>query len=145
MEDYIHPIFRWLHIFAGVMWIGLLYFFNFVNAPFAGTMDGDTKKKVVPELMPRALYWFRMGAAWTWFTGLILLYLVFWSGSLAMGSGDNMMSDGVVNVWTHVMITFTFLAVFVYDFLYKSPLAKNVRLVTVVALVVMLVTVVEFT
>ncbi|MED5475904.1 MAG: urate hydroxylase PuuD [Candidatus Neomarinimicrobiota bacterium] len=133
MEDYIHPIFRWLHIFAGVMWIGLLYFFNFVNAPFAGTMDGDTKKKVVPELMPRALYWFRMGAAWTWFTGLILLYLVFWSGSLAMGSGDNMMSDGVVNVWTHVMITFTFLAVFVYDFLYKSPLAKNVRLVTVVA------------
>ena len=50
-----------------------------------------------------------------------------------MGSGDNMMSDGVVNVWTHVMITFTFLAVFIYDFLYKSPIAKNVRLVTVVA------------
>ena len=115
MEDYLHPIFRWLHIFAGVMWIGLLYFFNFVNAPFAGTIDGDTKKKVVPELMPRALYWFRMGAAWTWFTGLILLYLVFWSGSLAMGSGDNMMSDGVVNVWTHVMITFTFLSVFFFQ------------------------------
>ena len=49
--DLLHPIFKWLHIFAGVMWIGLLYFFNFVNGAFAGTMDSDTKKKVVPELV----------------------------------------------------------------------------------------------
>ena len=48
-------------------------------------MDGDTKKKVVPELMPRALYWFRWGAAWTWVTGLVLLYVIFWQGSLSMG------------------------------------------------------------
>ena len=75
--DFIHPIFKWLHVIAGVMWIGLLYFFNFINGAFAGTMDGDTKKKVVPELMPRALYWFRWGAAWTWVTGLVLLMLFF--------------------------------------------------------------------
>ena len=49
--ELIHPIFKWLHIIAGVMWIGLLYFFNFINGHFAATMDGDTKKKVVPELM----------------------------------------------------------------------------------------------
>ena len=64
--ELIHPVFKWLHVIAGIMWIGLLYFFNFVNTAFAPTMDGETKKKVVPELMPRALYWFRMGAAWTW-------------------------------------------------------------------------------
>ena len=51
-------IIRWIHIFAGIMWIGLLYFFNFVNGSFAATMSSDTKKLVVPELMPRALYWF---------------------------------------------------------------------------------------
>ena len=77
MFELMNPIFKWLHIFAGIIWIGLLYFFNFVNAQFALTMDADSKKKVVPELMPRALYWFRYGAAWTWVTGIILLYVVF--------------------------------------------------------------------
>ena len=47
-------------------------------------MDGETKKKVVPELMPRALYWFRMGAAWTWVTGVVLLYVIYWIGTLGM-------------------------------------------------------------
>ena len=61
--DLVQSIARWLHIIAGVMWIGLLYFFNFINAHFAATLDGESKKKVVPELMPRALYWFRWGAA----------------------------------------------------------------------------------
>ena len=67
--DTLNALFRWLHILAGIIWIGMLYFFNWVNGPFAATMDGDTKKKVVPELMPRALFWFRWGAAWTWVTG----------------------------------------------------------------------------
>ena len=136
--EYLHPIFKWLHIFAGVMWIGLLYFFNFINGAFAGTMDGDTKKKVVPELLPRALYWFRWGAAWTWFTGVVLLYVIFWHGSLSMGmTGEegSMMADseGTINMWTHIMIAVTFLSVFLYDFLYKSPLAKNVRVITIIA------------
>ncbi len=52
---------RWIHVLAGIVWIGMLYFFNFVNGPFQGTQDGETKKKVNPELLPRALYWFRMG------------------------------------------------------------------------------------
>ena len=45
--ELIHPIFKWLHVIAGIMWIGLLYFFNFVNTAFAPTMDGETKQKVV--------------------------------------------------------------------------------------------------
>src|SRR6185503_1588281 len=68
-------LFRWIHVFAGIMWIGLLYFFNFVNSNFAPTMDGDTKKKVVPELMPRALFFFRWAAMVTLIAGLVLLYI----------------------------------------------------------------------
>ncbi|MBC8198272.1 MAG: urate hydroxylase PuuD [Candidatus Marinimicrobia bacterium] len=135
--ELIHPIFKWLHVIAGVMWIGLLYFFNFINGSFAGTMDKETKQKVMPELLPRTLFWFRWGAAWTWVTGLILLYVIYWAGSLSMGmTGDegSMMADseGTINMWTHIMISFTFLAVFLYDFLYKSPLAKNLRLITII-------------
>ena len=115
------PIAKWLHIIAGVTWIGLLYFFNFINGHVAATMDGDTKKKVVPELMPRTLYWFRWGAAWTWVTGIVLLYVIFWHGSLSMGeSAGNYMFEGGTEVtyWAHIMLLVTFLAVFVYDFLY---------------------------
>ena len=88
----LESFFRWIHIGAGVIWIGHLYFFNWVNGPFAATMDGDTKKKVVPELMPRALFWFRWGAAWTWITGVLLLAILYWhqpyfsrTGQAAMG------------------------------------------------------------
>ena len=128
----LNPVAKWLHIIAGVMWIGILYFFNFINGHVVASMDGDTKKKVVPELMPRALYWFRWGAALTWITGIILLYIIFWNGSLGMGESEGMMSTEVT-MWTHIMILVTFLAVFVYDFLYKSALAKNTRLVTIIS------------
>ena len=127
-------IFKWLHIIAGVMWIGLLYFFNFVNTSFVPTMDGDTKKKVVPELMPRTLYWFRWGAAYTWVTGVVLLYVIYWSTAIMP---DDFTSDGhdPANMFIHILLLFTFVAVFLYDFIYKSPLASNVRLVTAVSFV----------
>src|SRR5215813_13165739 len=70
-------IFRWTHVVAGIVWIGHLYFFNFVNSQVAKTYDADSKKKVVPELMPRALYWFRWGAAYTWISGFLLLVVGF--------------------------------------------------------------------
>jgi uncharacterized membrane protein len=72
--------FRWIHVVAGVLWIGMLYFFNWVNAAFATTMDAETRRKVVPELMPRALFWFRWGAAWTWVTGFFLLVVLYYVG-----------------------------------------------------------------
>jgi len=146
MSDFfgmLNPVAKWLHIIAGVMWIGLLYFFNFINGHVAATMDGDTKQKVVPELMPRTLYWFRWGAAWTWFTGIILLYVIFWKGNLSMGEsvGNTMFdADADVNMWTHIMLLVTFVAVFVYDFLYKKvkfgitcPIANNTRVITIVS------------
>ena len=133
----LNPVLKWLHIIAGITWIGLLYFFNFINGHVAAKMEGDTKKQVIPELMPRTLYWFRWGAAWTWITGIVLLYVIFWAGSLSIGEslGNNMFdADTEVTMWAHIMLLVTFLAVFVYDFLYKSALAKNVRLVTIISL-----------
>ena len=137
----LNPVAKWLHIIAGITWIGLLYFFNFINGHVAAKMEGDTKKQVIPELMPRTLFWFRWGAAWTWITGIVLLYVIFWAGSLSIGEsvGNNMFdADTEVTMWAHIMLLVTFLAVFVYDFLYKSALAKNVRLVTIISLLLIL-------
>ena len=71
--------FRWLHVVAGILWIGHLYFFNFVNSQVAKTYDAESKKKVIPELMPRALYWFRWGAFYTWVSGIFLAGFVYYS------------------------------------------------------------------
>ncbi|MGH9443088.1 MAG: urate hydroxylase PuuD [Thermoanaerobaculia bacterium] len=63
---------RWIHFLAGITWIGMLYFFNLVNVNFMKELDATTKGKVVPNLMPKALYWFRWGALWTVVAGLLL-------------------------------------------------------------------------
>jgi len=128
--DILEALSRWMHILAGIAWIGMLYFFNWVNGPFAGTMDGDTKKKVVPELMPRALYWFRMGAAWTWVTGVLLLMLVFYHGGLMFEAGGEGWNAGAI-----VMVAVVFLAPFVYDALHKSGLGKDPKVFGAVAFV----------
>jgi uncharacterized membrane protein len=112
--DVLNAVFRWLHILAGVLWIGMLYFFNWVNGPFVATLDGDAKKKVVPELMPRALFWFRWGAAWTWITGFVLLTIVFYHGGLMFDGGAGWTTGAIV------MVVLTFAVTFLYDFLHKS-------------------------
>src|SRR5438046_10256670 len=119
--DALQALLRWIHIVAGIIWLGLLYFFNFVNAGFAATMDGPTKQKVVPELMPRALYWFRWGAAWTWVTGVLLVLLVFYHGREVFPGIRGFTVPDIV------MILVTFLAFAVYDPLWKSSLAKAAR------------------
>jgi uncharacterized membrane protein len=63
---------RWIHFLAGITWIGLLYFFNLVNVKFMKELDAPTKGKVVPNLMPKALFWFRWGAVGTVLAGLLL-------------------------------------------------------------------------
>ncbi len=84
---------RWLHITAGIIWIGHLYFFNFVNLPFGKTMDAATKKSVVPQLMPRALWWFRWGAMITFISGLIYMYWKYWILGSGMTGESGLMSS----------------------------------------------------
>jgi uncharacterized membrane protein len=105
--NFIESLFRWIHVVAGIAWIGHLYFFNWVNSQFEPTLDAETKKKVIPELRPRALYWFRWGAAFTWVTGVLLLMMVFYHGGTLM-----VLSPGAI-----VMILLTFGTVFLYDYL----------------------------
>jgi len=86
--------FRWLHVFAGIMWIGMLYFFNFVNAVLQGKLDDATKKAVNPQLMPRALWWFRWGAMLTFLSGLILFATIYLY-TPGVGFGPNLLLQGV--------------------------------------------------
>jgi len=69
-------IIRWIHVVSGVTWIGLLYFFNFINGPFQAALDAETKAKVIPQLMPRTLWWFRWAAAFTWVTGMTYAWIL---------------------------------------------------------------------
>ena len=127
----LEAIFRWLHIFVGILWIGHLYYFNFVNGQMVAKLDAAAKKQVVPELMPRALYWFRWGAAWTWITGVLLLIMVYYAYAAENVSPDGW-STGVI-----VMIAVTFLGVFVYDAIWNSGLKSNVRAAVIVSFVIL--------
>lgn len=71
----ISGIFRWLHIWVGIIWIGHLYYFNFTQTPFMAEADAASKSGLQRLLLPRALWWFRYGALYTFVTGLILLGL----------------------------------------------------------------------
>jgi uncharacterized membrane protein len=61
---------RWIHVVAGITWIGLLYFFNLVGMPFLQELDAKSRGIVVPKLMPRALWWFRWSAVLTVLAGI---------------------------------------------------------------------------
>lgn len=112
--------FRWIHVVAGVLWIGLLYFFNWVNGAFAATMDAETKKKVVPELMPRALFWFRWGAAWTWVTGVFLMLVLYYFGpNFFDASSANSGQKPGIGTWL-IPFAGVLLGFVVYDQLFKT-------------------------
>ncbi len=129
--DTLGALFRWVHIAAGILWIGLLYFFNFVYSPFSMTLDGETRKKVVPELMPRGLFFFRWGALYTWVFGLILLGFVFYHGGLMFDQAE---SSGW-GVGGYVMLAVVFLGFGVYDQLAKSALGKNPKVFALIGFV----------
>jgi uncharacterized membrane protein len=66
---------RWIHFMAGVVWIGILYYFNFVQTPFFAETEAGVRTGAIQKLVPRALWWFRWGAMFTFLAG-ILMYLI---------------------------------------------------------------------
>ena len=72
LENFLAFFVRWIHFFAGVTWIGILYYFNFVQTEFFKETDGGTKSAAISKLVPRALWWFRYGALFTFLSGLVL-------------------------------------------------------------------------
>jgi len=67
---------RWIHFVFGITWIGLLYFFNLVNVPVMKQLDAPTRQKLVAQMMPRALAWFRWSALITVAAGLRYYVLI---------------------------------------------------------------------
>jgi len=63
-------VLRWIHLVAGITWVGLLYFFTLVNIPFLQDLDAKVREIVFPKLMPRALWWFRWSALVTVLAGI---------------------------------------------------------------------------
>ena len=80
-------LFRWVHFMAGIVWIGMLYYFNLVQTPFfASELGGRRKSAMTRGLVPSAMWWFRWGAMFTFVTGwlLVLMYL---GGREPLGDG----------------------------------------------------------
>ncbi|MBB6125197.1 urate hydroxylase PuuD [Sphingobium subterraneum] len=71
----VNAAFRWLHLFFGITWIGLLYYFNFVQIPTMPKIPAELKPGVSKHIAPSALFFFRWGAAFTVLTGLIVAHL----------------------------------------------------------------------
>ena len=69
-------IFRWSHVLFGMVWIGMLYYFNFVQTEYFKEAEASAKSDAMEKLAPRALWWFRWGAMFTFITGLYLLHKV---------------------------------------------------------------------
>lgn len=68
---------RWAHFLAGITWIGLLYYFNFVQVPFFGEIEADVRTTAIRKLVPRALAWFRWSALLTLLAGIGILVVRF--------------------------------------------------------------------
>jgi uncharacterized membrane protein len=66
-------LFRWVHLLAGVAWIGLLWYFNFVQGEYFKEADASSKSDAIRKLVPRALWWFRWAAMFTFLSGIVLL------------------------------------------------------------------------
>ncbi len=98
---------RWLHIGSGVMWIGLLWYFNFVQTPSMPQIPDEQKPAVSKVIAPRALWWFRYGALATVVTGLLLAWmngyiaqaLTLTPGARAIGIGMWLALIMAFNVW----------------------------------------------
>lgn len=89
---------RWVHLLTGVTWIGLLYYFNFIQGEYFKEADGGAKSDVIQKLVPRALWWFRWGAMFTFLSGTYLLYLKQLSG-MGIMIGVIMGTIMFLNVW----------------------------------------------
>src|SRR5438105_8720961 len=72
--DLVNGVLQWLHVFFGITWIGLLYYFNFVQTPVMPTVPAELKPGVSKYIAPKALFYFRWGAAFTVLTGLLLAW-----------------------------------------------------------------------
>ena len=142
VSEWLKLILRWVHIFAGILWVGTTYFFTWLDGRFTELEEkakqGDKgessvwmvhsggfyvmEKQKRPQLMPQVLHWFKWEAAITWLSGVLLLGLVYYHGALMVELEDARISN-VTAVW--ISLGLMLAGWVVYDFLWRSPLCKN--------------------
>ena len=98
---------RWIHFLAGITWIGLLYYFNFVQGEWFKETDASAKSAAIQKLVPRALWWFRWGAMFTFLAGFLTLH----SKGMQGGWGIFASSWGILILTGSVLGTLMFLNV----------------------------------
>ena len=108
--EWLHAILRWIHVFAGIMWVGATYFFTWLDGRFT-ELDKAAKgekniwmvhsggfyiveKQKIPQLMPATLHWFKWEAAITWITGFLLFGLIYYHGGLMIEMDGARISKG---------------------------------------------------
>ena len=102
-------LFRYLHVISGIMWIGLLWYFNFVQIPSMPNIPDDQKPAVSKVIAPRALFWFRWAALATIITGLIVAYLnnyLHEAMTLGIGSGDLKNTAIGIGMWLGIIMAY---------------------------------------
>jgi uncharacterized membrane protein len=96
---------RWTHFLAGITWIGILYYFNFVQTPFFAETDAPVRSGAIQKLVPRALWWFRWGAMITFLSGwLYVLFRAHQGGFFAGSYGWAILLGGILGslMWANV-------------------------------------------
>ena len=101
-------LFRWLHVLSGVMWIGLLWYFNFVQIPNMPKIPDEQKPAIGKVIAPAALWWFRWGAMATIVTGIILALMNGYFGhAVALGITDGGASTPIgIGMWLGAIMWF---------------------------------------
>jgi len=101
---------RWIHFMAGITWIGMLYYFNFVQTPFFATeLGGQARSPMVRGLVPTVLWWFRWGAMFTFLTGWTIVITHMITGTATMAYYSLILTGGTLgtlmwyNVWFVIM------------------------------------------
>lgn len=149
ISEWLNLIFRWIHVFAGIMWVGTTYYFTWLDARLTeeekavantGTAaqiwmvhSGGfyvVEKRKVPDLVSRTLHWFRWEAGTTWLSGFALLVLIYYVGGGALVDPD--VRDISVNAAIAVGIGLLIGGWVVYDLVMISPLGRNEKLAAVI-------------
>jgi uncharacterized membrane protein len=150
ISEWLNLIFRWVHVFAGIMWVGTTYYFTWLDARLteeekAVANTGNVaqiwmvhsggfyvvEKRKVPDLASRTLHWFRWEAGTTWLSGMALLIIIFYLGGGALIDAD--VRDISLPAAVALGIGVLFFGGLVYDLLMLSPLGKNEKAFAVVA------------
>ena len=102
-------LFRYLHVISGIMWIGLLWFLNFVQVPSMPKIPDEQKPAITKVIAPAVLFWFRWAALSTIITGLIVAYLngyIHEALVLGIGSGGGKSTAIGIGMWLGLMMAF---------------------------------------